>query len=228
MRALSVALGAAFALLLGASPVLGGWSLPRPLASPGATGPLAIAVDGSGDTALAWETLPPPPNAFGTSIHVVVRLADGRASSRTLWKSNDAFPAGVSVVLGHGEITVAWVAETRRERMADAGATVRAAYGTLTGRWSAPRAVGHWHDQQPPAARYPRLAVAPSGEVLLVFDDNSAGIDGPVAAWRAPGHPFRAPRRLLGRRGIHLWVPGELGPIRSLRRSGGRLRVRQV
>jgi hypothetical protein len=90
---------------------------------------------------------------------------------------------------------------------------LRAAYGPLVGRWAPARVIGNWHDDAPPANRYPKLAVAPDGAVLLAFDDNDPALDGPAVAWRAPGHPFGAPQALLRSANTRLEVPHQLGPI---------------
>lgn len=212
MRATCVAVGVAMSLLVGAGPADAGWSAPRTVAA-SSTGPTAVAVDARGDVALAWATRPPASamRLYGTSVHVAVVLANGRAASRTVWSSATARTLRVAVALGHGEATLAWVADARGERLE--GATVRAAYGPLLGRWKAARVMGHWTDFGPPANRYPRLAVSPAGEVLLVWDDNRPAIDAPVAAWRAPGHGFGRPASLLGSARVRLEVPHELGPI---------------
>lgn len=197
-------------LLVGPSVALPGWSEPRPIAAPGA-GPTAVAVDGHGDAAVAWATTPAPQLTFGTTVHVAVRLASGKVIAHAVWSSGKAQALHVLVAMGHGEVTVAWVCSTRNERLE--GATLRAAYGPLAGRWAPARVIGHWHDFAPPANRYPRLAVAPAGEVLLAFDDNSPAINGPAVAWRTPGHRFGAPQLLIHSAKTPLEVPHELGPI---------------
>jgi hypothetical protein len=171
-----------------------------------------VAVDGSGDAAVAWATTPSPPSTstFGTTVHVAVRLAHGRVIARTVWSSREADAIRVSVAIGHGEVTVAWVSDARHERLE--GATLRAAYGPPVGRWAPARVIGRWHDFAPPANRYPRLAVAPNGAVLLAWDDNSPTINGPAVTWHMPGHRFGAPQLLIHAE-TPLEVPHELGPI---------------
>lgn len=219
MRAKFAAIGVAMSLLLGASPAGAGWSAPRTVAA-SSNGPTAMAVDARGDVALAWATRSPASamRLYGTSVHVAVLLAGGRVVSRTVWSSATARTLRLAVALGHREATLAWVADARGERLE--GATVRAAYGPLLGRWKAARVMGHWTDFGPPANRYPRLAVSPAGEVLLVWDDNRPAIDAPVAAWRAPGHGFGWPTPLLGSAKVRLEVPHELGPIAAFDAAG--------
>ena len=78
-------------------------------------------------------------------------------------------------------------------------ATVRAAYGALTGRWAPARVIGHSTSfGSLPAGRYPHLAVAPNGRELLAWDDDRAPKATVLAAWREPGHHFGA-ARVVGR-----------------------------
>jgi len=158
-----------------------------------------VAVDARGDAAVAWATQGNPefgPN-FHSSVHVTVRTASGRLSTRTVWSSHDAETEGLSVVIGAGEATVAWDARSRAEAQ---GRTIviRAAYGPLIGRWRPARAIRRIPFEPPgevlggePAEQH--LAIAPDGEVLLAF--NASG-EAAGLAWRAPGHAFGVPQLL--------------------------------
>lgn len=127
---------------------------------------------------------------------------------RTVWSSRSAKAIPASVVVGRGEATVAWLTYTPRK-----DATLWAAYGPLVGRWTPARVIGHWHNAERLAIRYPRLALAPDGEVLLAWDESSRPIDGPAVAWRAPGRAFGPSRPLISTEQAPLTVPRELGPI---------------
>ena len=90
---------------------------------------------------------------------------------------------GVAIVVApSGEVTVAWV-----EQLGGGHRTVRAAYRTPRGRWSAVQLVGY---ATPLAYAYPRLAVAANGTVVLVYNANVRPAPGMAAAWRRPGRPF--------------------------------------
>jgi hypothetical protein len=123
----------------------------------------------------------------------------------------------MSVVVGHGEVTLAWIVYSNRSRRA-VGGTVFTAYGRLSGRWRPARAIGHQSNDfggfanGSPPDRYPRLAVAPDGKVLLAWDDDSRAIDGVAVAWRTPGHRFGVVRALD-------WT-GDLGPIPAFDAGG--------
>ncbi len=164
-----------------------------------------VAVDAHGDGVVAWTSLTP---SAVRAVHLVARLGSGRMIGRTVWswRNVEAIPA--SVVVGHGEVTVAWLTYTPRK-----DAMLWAAYGPLVGRWAPARVIGHWHDAERLAIRYPRLAVAPDGEVLLAWDESSRSIDGPAVAWRAPGHAFGPSRPLISSKKTPLTFRHELGPI---------------
>ncbi|HMD56701.1 MAG TPA: hypothetical protein VKG82_04455 [Solirubrobacteraceae bacterium] len=193
-------LAAVLMLSLCSSVAFAGWSAPQSFGvSRYAT--TAVAVDARGDAAVAWATRGSPSIGprFRTSVHVTVRSANGRLSTRTVWSSNDAEPLGVSVVLTASEVTVAWGSFNR----AGTG-TVRAAYGPLIGRWCQPRAIGRISVPAfyPPVPWVPHLAVASDGEVLLAWShwNGKYGHEqerrGAAVAWRAPGRRFGAPQVL--------------------------------
>src|SRR4051812_30015793 len=168
------ALAAAAALCLApTTPALAAWSPPRVVDVP-ATAATDLAVDRHGDVAVGW--------ASRTAVEATVVEAGRAARTRRLWSTPRSSARGVAAAINpRGEATVAWVA----------GGTVRAAWRSAAGRWSAPRVAG-------PGREDPRLAVAADGTVLLTWVANGAGAGpGRVAvAWRAPGHSFGAPRIL--------------------------------
>ena len=215
MRFVLAALGVEVLLLVCAGSASASWSTPRSFSSSGSIGGEAVAVDSRGEAAVAWSRQPPPPGfSFGTAIRVAIRLPDGRLIRRVVWSSRADRPAGVSVVIGHGQVTVAWAVETPKQQRRGRGeATVWSAFGPLIGRWAPPRVIGRQALSIAPVGRSLHLAISPFGEVLLAFDDGSPAINGPAAAWRAPGRPFAAPRRLFGRTNVALTVPHQFGPI---------------
>lgn len=209
---------------------LAGWSAPRELSvapsSPYAN--TAVAVDARGDAAVAWEAVgswpvqshgrrcPKTQSTTGclpvSSVHVAVRTADGRLVNRTLWSSRINPTIHLSVVLGRGQVTVAW----GYYNLASNSETARVAYGPLIGRWSPSWAIGHFFDVASQVfvagkmAFYPQLAVAPNGDVLAAWNacksSTSASRDcnfnlNPremVVRWRGPGGGFGKPQLVRG------------------------------
>ncbi|HYB23572.1 MAG TPA: hypothetical protein VED41_07230, partial [Solirubrobacteraceae bacterium] len=221
MRSLAVAFAMSLLSLTCSSVALAGWSVPRVLSvapsSPYANS--ALAVDGRGDAAVAWETVgswpvqsngrrcPKTQSTTGclpvSSVHVAVRTADGRLVTRTLWSSRINPTMHLSVVLGRGQVTVAW----GYYDLASTSEIARTAYGPLIGRWSPSRTIGHFYDVAFTAGKapwYPQLAAAPSGEVLAAWNAcrtlASCGFNqrGMVVRWRAPGHGFGVPQVVRG------------------------------
>jgi hypothetical protein len=208
-------------LLVCSSVALAGWSTPRVLSlahfSPYAS--TAVAVDSRGDAAVAWETVgswpveshgrrcspsPTRPSCFPVStVHVAVRTASGRLVTRALWSSRINPTIHLSVVLSSGGVTLAW----GYYNTASTSETARVAHGPLIGRWSPSRPIGHFWDvafTTGKAPWYPRLAVAPDGEVLVAWNacssaracgSNQRGV---VVAWRAPGRGFGLPQVVGG------------------------------
>jgi hypothetical protein len=173
----------------------------------------AAAVDGRGDAALAWVNKgadADPVTRYRSSVYVRVWTASGRVVTRKLWSNYDARTDRLDIGLGAGEVTVAWVTDSRE------GTTplLRAAYGPMIGRWRAPRVIGRdpWEEGYPPTGLdnwFEHLAVAPDGEVLLAFNRGAGWIDrepvGTTLVWRRPRRSFGAPRLL--RRGPGGAVP---------------------
>lgn len=190
----AAALAATVALLAGAGSAVAGWSTPQAFMGSDNSSGSAVAVDSRGNAAVAW--LSSPNASYHASAQLMVRLASGRHLTRTVWSGQDAQAYDVSVVIGGGEVTVAWNYRNRANREA-----VGAAYGPLIGHWSSPQTIGR--ETEPasyePSDWHPNLAVSPGGEVLLawnVFNASHAGVRGAALAWRTPGHHFGAPQML--------------------------------
>ena len=181
-------------LLFAAAPSLAAWSTTRTV---NIRGGAALATDGRGDVALAWVGAVRRCSHSRCSYDGRVQVAFGRSTgpfvTRTVWQHANTNAYGVTVVLdARGELTVAWV---DAHPNIDGQRTVRAAYRTPAGRWSAVQAVGHSSRLNPllPVDHVdPRLAVAPDREVLLTWNAGEVfTAPGRLAqAWRRPGHRF--------------------------------------
>ncbi len=218
MRSFALTAAVALVFLACAADALAGWSAPRVLsrAHYSAVAIPVVAVDARGDAAVAWETVGSwPKQSHGrrcspsptrrscfpvSSIHLAVRSASGQLLTRTLWSSRINPTIVLSVVLGHGEATLAW---GFAEPAADVE-TVRVAYGPLNGRWAPSRAIGSFWGPTP-FLHYPQLAIAADGEVTAAWNGCSSEASGGgysfrprggVVAWRAPGHGFGAAQRV--------------------------------
>jgi hypothetical protein len=150
--------------------------------------PVAVAADARGDAAVAW-VVTQGSHAKVTAVRVAVRRGrSGAWSAHLLRRARNLSVGAVGfrglalVVAPSGEVTVAWV-----EQLGSGHRTVRAAYRTPRGRWSAVQAVGY---ATPLAYAYPRLAVAASGAVALVYNAGVRAAPGMAATWRRPGRPF--------------------------------------
>ena len=111
MRLRALPAGLAVVALLGAVPAFAGWSSPQTLARPGYVTGGAEAVDSRGDAAVAWAATAHDSRSAGPPGRASVRLAvavGGRVTTRTVWSSTHAVARDVSVVIGHGEATIAW------------------------------------------------------------------------------------------------------------------------
>ena len=180
------------------------WSPPRAVPGSGTAGAGApvLAVDGLGDVAAAWVDDP------GDVRHVRHPLVTVRASvsrrggglgTHTLLRRHDIAVQGLTVALDRrGELTVAWIDERNDAGLLHGHKTVRAAYRTPSGAWSAVQTVG-----LSSAFSYavPRLAVAPDGHVLLTYVAGVRRAPGIGVAWRRPGRPF-GPLAGVGRGGL--------------------------
>lgn len=193
MRTLFAAAGVVIALLVCANPADAGWSVAGRLVTVPSANADAIATDARGDTAVAWSRCG---SRSCEGVYVTVRPAHGKPATRRV--SANGRP--VAVVIGRGEVTLAWTVSRRGARELPGGfspETLRAAYAPLAGRWAPAQTIGRWTaTSYPPSGFHPHLAVAPDGEVLLAWDDYSQPIDGPAVAWRKPGHRFSVPRPL--------------------------------
>jgi hypothetical protein len=188
-RAPLALLGAAAALAC-ASSASAEWTPAQvvPRSGGGATGFPALAVGGSGRVAVGWVD-----DGGGASgirhpvgaVRVAVRRADGRFETHTLARRRDLAAHGPAVAVDRrGEVTVAWI-----DAVAGGRRTVRAAYRTAKGHWSAPQVIGFSSSF---FYAVPRLAVAPEGRVLLSFVAHVRRAPGVGVAWRRPGHRFGA------------------------------------
>jgi hypothetical protein len=197
----AAALAVVLMLLLCSNLAFAGWAAPRsfsvvPLST------IAVAVDGRGDAAVAWMTpsnWPSTAARYRTSVHLVVRTANGQLLKRMVWSSTDARPKDLSVALGHSEVTVVWDSYSRAETRTT---VIRAAYGPLRGRWSPAQMIARipYEPSYPPIPWDQHLAIAPSEEVLLAYNAGHAlpywKPEGVHIAWRAPRHRFGASRLL--------------------------------
>jgi len=200
-----------------AQPAVADWSAPTVV--PGVIrsvySNLALAVDGRGEAAVAWESNGPFPARWQghpcspapvragcfplTAVHLAVVTASGRLVTRMLWSQRVDPGMRISVVINHSEVTVAW------GYLNPGGSgvqTVRAAYGPLVGRWAPSRAIsGRWRVGftigQPSWGV--ALALAPGGTVLAAWNGCSSSArcqnmrENVVAAWRSPGRAFTTP-----------------------------------
>jgi hypothetical protein len=188
VRALVAALSAVAALAFGA-PAYGGWTPSQTVSRGDMRGFPALAVDGGGRVVVGWV------DGGGSrgvrhpivAVRVAVGRADGGFAMRTLTRRRDLAVQGMTAVVDRrGEITVAWI-----DALPGGHRTMRAAYRTASGHWSAVQAIGF------SSAFYyavPRLAVAPDGRVLLSYVAGVRRAPGVGVAWRRPGHRFGALR----------------------------------
>jgi hypothetical protein len=186
MKLLLAGLAAALVAATGATAAEARWSAPQSVTAPSANTP-ALAVNVHGEAAVAWTTA----SQGRTSVYVAVRSRGGRLRRHRVWFARRWQAGDVSVVIdARRRVTVAWAAT----RPGAKRQTVRYAY-TSSGRWGRARVVGHAIiPESLPPDRFPRLAVARDGDVLLAWDE----ADGPRVAWRFLGHAFGKPRRLSG------------------------------
>jgi hypothetical protein len=212
----------------------GDWSVPQVVGSApplhlgrGSVSALGgrVAVDSRGDVAVAWSRTgerptkwqgrrcswgpgKPSPTRLGcypvTTVHLTVKMASGKMVTRTVTSAPGVELIGL--VLRPAEATV--LLEYLKPGMNSPGG-VRAAYGPLTGRWSAARTIGgSWsigYTNGFPWAQ-PHLALAPDGTVLVAWNGclsqhACGGVIGGgggyaeqqvVVACHSPGRPFGA------------------------------------
>jgi hypothetical protein len=184
-------------------PASASWSPPRTVpgsVTEGAGAPV-LAVDGRGDLGAAWVDDPGDVRRVRHPL-VTVRASvsrHGGFATHTLLRRHDIAVQGLAVVLDRrGELTVAWIDERNDAGLLHGHKTVRAAYRTPSGAWSAVQTVG-----MSSAFSYavPRLAAAPDGHVLLTYVAGVRRAPGVGVAWRRPGRPFGALAG-VGRRGL--------------------------
>ncbi len=192
-----------------------GWSAPLTL-SQSSSWPAAVAADSAGDSAVAWSTvreLPPKSmdrycathpfkaSCYGiTSVHLAVRTTRGRLVRRTVWEGR-AGEMGMSLVISHGEATLGWGAYD----VSDPNETAREAHGPFLGHWTRAKELGHFLDYLVTGGHtplYPKLAVAPNGNVLAAWSACGSlkrcpgAVPGVTLAWRSPGHSFGRPYKV--------------------------------
>lgn len=188
---------AAAALLVAATPASAAWGpVVRPPLSTGAS-QLTLAVDPAGDAAAAWVV----EGSHSVRVRAAFVRPSGGVSVRTLVSaSGDAVQSPRVVLDRRGELTVAWVQRSARDRHQ----TIRAAYRTAAGRWSSVQDVSRT------SAFYyasPRLAAAPDGAVALTFNAAVRAAPGVGAAWRSRGHAFGRVQSVATGRRAYLFEP---------------------
>jgi hypothetical protein len=173
-----------------ATPARAAWTRPQTIVAPGARG-ATLAVDGRGDSVVAWASTRIVKKQYRSSVHVAVRSANGRLRTRRVWHRRHAEVFGVSAVIDRrGRISVAWEDWDRTDRLPS---MVRAVFGTISGRFSRVQAVSRGgHDIGPV------LAPAPNGTVLMVLKTGRSRQSREFfsVAWHRPGHRFGSPRAL--------------------------------
>ena len=162
----------------------------------------ALAVGGGGRVVVGWVDDGGAGRGVRhpvAAVRVSVRRANGSFETRTLARRRDLAARGLTVAVNRrGEVTVAWIDALPRGHR-----TVRAAYRTLDGHWSAVQAIGF---SSAFSYAVPRLAVAPGGRVLVSYVAGVRAAPGIGVAWRQPGHRFGALRG-VGRLGLFDPVP---------------------
>jgi hypothetical protein len=172
------------------------WSAMSRLGVPGDANS-RLAVNGRGEMVVAWATLPEIGGAQRCAVHVAFADADGRVVSRRVWSSAARWAGQPAVGLDdRGEATVAWIEPAPAQ--ARGFGTLRAAYGSATGRWSRAATVAH-------KATSPRIAVGEDGAVLLAWGARKAAV-----AFRGPSGGFGAPQRLSRPRLSRIGIGPEL------------------
>jgi hypothetical protein len=142
---------------------------------------VAVAAGASGDAAAVWVAGTRPDVR---AVRVAIRRGRSGSWSAPLLRSAGGLSVGgvALVVARTGEVTVAWI-----DQVGGGHRTVRSAYRTPTGSWSAVQAVGL---ASPLHYAYPRLAVAGDGTVALAYNAGIRSAPGMAVAWRWPGRPF--------------------------------------
>jgi hypothetical protein len=124
-------------------------------------------------------------------LRVAVRrgLTGGFATATLLRRVNRGI-GGLSVAIdARGEATVAWVERAVTRGLEHGHIALRAAFRPPRGRWSSVRTISYL---SPYRYAFPRLAAAPDGRVVLVFNAGVKRAPGVAAAWRRPGRWFGA------------------------------------
>ncbi len=178
------ALIAGITMALAPSAASAGWGpvlQPAASANPSET---ALSVDGRGDVGAMWL------QGYGRTVtlRATVKIAGRPAAVRTLRRARDRAIVGLASVLDRrGEFTVAWVERASTRGLLHGPITVRAAFRTPSGRWSAVQTISRTSAF---ASAQPQLAAAPDGTVALVFNAGIRSAPGMGVAWRRAGRPF--------------------------------------
>lgn len=146
-------------------------------------GPGVVAVNGRGDVAVLWQSRKP------ARLRVTLLRARGKALTRVVAQRPGGY--GAIVLDERGSATAAWAE----------GPRLYAAYGSLTGAWSAPKLIAR-------NAFGPVLAVSRQRRVLLAWTNLSKyGPGSTGVAWRTPGRKFSKPITMA--RPAPTLMPGE-------------------
>jgi hypothetical protein len=197
-RALAAVARAALAALAGLTPssASAAWGPVLQPAASGGAGQVALAVAPTGDVAAAWVR----DERGSVTVRAAVARGVAPMTGHRLLAARNRGVQGLAVVLdARGELTVAWVEQASAHGRRHGHITLRAAYRTPTGRWSAVQAVSRTS-----AFFYaqPRLAAARDGTVALTFNAAVRAAPGVGVAWRSPGHRFGQVQSVpTGRRG---------------------------
>src|SRR5687768_12688914 len=101
------------ALLAWPGGAVAGWSAPQTTSVVQST-TTSMAVNARGEPVVAWARATNPGHEFGTAVYLTVRTAGGRLRTRRIWSSRSASTGGIAAAVdSKGEVTVAWIVNTR-------------------------------------------------------------------------------------------------------------------
>ena len=152
-----------------------GWGPPVAISAPAARD-VDVAMDPAGDAIAVWQR---QPVGGAERIEVAARPPGGAWSSPTAISAQGTRARQPVVDMdGRGGAVVAW-----RRDSGGVNAVIEVAERGVDGRWSRPRALSD-PDRR---ARRPRLAVAPDGAAVVVWEERVDGVAAVGAATRTPG-----------------------------------------
>jgi hypothetical protein len=162
------------------------WDRPVTLSAPAARD-VDVAMDPAGDALAVWQR---QPVGGAERIEVAARAPGARWGAPTVISTPDR-PARQPVVEmdGRGAAIVAWRRDSGGEN-----AVIEVAERAPDGRWSRPRALSDPHRR----ARRPRLAVAPDGAAVVVWEERVADVAAIAAASRLPDGSWSAATVISG------------------------------